>query len=324
MEPDGFLRGLGLGILGELGHMSFYLVLILAAWCPLEGLRCRGWDRYLVVIGTACALSLLFMFGELGTTGLLGSGHSQLVAAATLGCLAASAALQYRGTVSSEGRSSSAQSAAGEEPATQPTWREEGLIAEPLSGSFLGNFKAYNPAEYHPVPTSSHDHTAILTGSTSGVPLYGGTSPTKQGDPEESGGVVLKVVEVLQPLTTASRLLSLFLPVAVILLAQLGSQALEPRPVRAEGGGFLAALGAGVGCMLCLVVAAELGALLARLVPPRSLLVGVSCGLAVLLLLSLRNAAMCFLASKPVASEAAAQTNRVLLQSHRLLGTFAA
>ncbi|CAJ1339799.1 unnamed protein product [Effrenium voratum] len=128
----GFLRAAGLALLAEVGDESFFITVLLAAWCPLQGVRSGARLEYpLVALGSLSALLLrvaLRHFGLYASAGL-GQVLPLQLCAVLLAGLSARAYWQW----TSRGEPEKLPVASGAVPR--------------YGGSFLGNFQAYNPAE---------------------------------------------------------------------------------------------------------------------------------------------------------------------------------
>ncbi|CAJ1401592.1 unnamed protein product [Effrenium voratum] len=123
---------LRLALLAEVGDESFFITVLLAAWCPLQGVRSGARLEYpLVALGSLSALLLrvaLRHFGLYASAGL-GQVLPLQLCAVLLAGLSARAYWQW----TSRGEPEKLPVASGAVPR--------------YGGSFLGNFQAYNPAE---------------------------------------------------------------------------------------------------------------------------------------------------------------------------------
>mmetsp|Transcript_39262 Transcript_39262/g.73245 ORF Transcript_39262/g.73245 Transcript_39262/m.73245 type:complete len:267 (+) Transcript_39262:127-927(+) len=139
------LQAAGLSFLAEIGDVSFFVTVILAAWCPLRGVRSgKGihFEHALVTFGSLAALCLRVCLRSVGlyVTAAAGEVLPAILGAVACAALGATAIGHWS---SARGMPELPELPEGEAPSAPVTG---------YGGSFLGNFQAYNPGAYGSIP----------------------------------------------------------------------------------------------------------------------------------------------------------------------------
>jgi len=283
----------------EIGDVTFFQTALFATWCPVRGIR-RGHgthlERTLVLMGSILALTLRVVARQLDISfsKSTGEGVAPLAVSVLMAGLAVRAYFQLC--------RDRALSSAGTLPRDEKPAPSMAGSASAPGGSYLGNFKAYDPSEYarRGNPFQSEDVAEEAQPLSGGAnPSYGGVTQLKEEEAESS---------------TSSKLTALFLPFLVTYLAEAGSQGMElqvlhdSRSMSGLAGGF-------VGYVLAAMMAGATSFILERQVSTGTLLVGIACGTAAISLACLRSACLHLLAaaySLPLGGRIAADSYSLL------------
>jgi len=278
-----FWEAAALCFVAEIGDVTFFQTAVFAMWCPLRGIR-RGpcaLERSLVLTGSLLALTMRVALRqlEISFSRATGEGLAPLGVSVLMLGLAVRAYLQLK-------CSDRAVTSGGQMPEDQEKPASAAQAPTAPGGSFLGNFKAYNPSEYaagrgYPVQgvgTTSEESRPISAGASAG---YGAIPQVKDEAPESSA---------------LSKLTALWLPFLVAYFAEAGSQGMELQVLH-DGHSMSSMCGGFLGYALATMVAGITSFVLERQVSPATLLFGVMCSTAAISLACLRSACLFLLAA---------------------------
>lgn len=296
-----FGRAAALSFVAELGDKTFFLTVILAAWCPVSGIRNKpgaSLQQAFVAAGAVCAMALHVSLLVV-IPGFPGSHHSffdwSLGSAAVVfqGALGMQAMLELRRAE----RTRKDSSTTAKLISNRPLHASKGDIGQEFNpSSFLGTFKAYNPDDYESesgeggAPAAAQEAGKADPDRKDGcghnpfedevAATYGAVNINASAAPSQKKEV---------PSTLSSASAALLIPFVAIFLDEVGDKSLEA--LRAEvSPTIVIATGATIGYMISSMFAACVGFLLERQLTERRLLFAMVTGLWALVLVTCSQA----------------------------------
>eukprot|EP00933_Yihiella_yeosuensis_P072226 TRINITY_DN80569_c0_g1_i1.p1 TRINITY_DN80569_c0_g1~~TRINITY_DN80569_c0_g1_i1.p1 ORF type:complete len:349 (+),score=55.01 TRINITY_DN80569_c0_g1_i1:105-1049(+) len=282
----------GLCFVAELGDMSFFTTLLLAAWCPIYRSREKNPSSHLsrlyLVLGSVGALLLRTVLRNMHMKleALIGYGIGPLISAMLLALLAFRAYIQLR-YLETESVSEK----------TRLTTTEGTTAGPNPGGTYMGSFTPYDPKSYdRDTEGATEEGEAEEQLGNSSIfrvppppPLPGAATSygTSSSAPATASASTSSSTD-FSAITAQG--LSLLLPLVIIFLAEAGSDGIEIQVLdllapKSYISGML-------GCTLAAFVAVCVGYVLERQVKDATLIFATSCGLAALSLFCLRTAAL--------------------------------
>mmetsp|Transcript_386 Transcript_386/g.720 ORF Transcript_386/g.720 Transcript_386/m.720 type:complete len:338 (+) Transcript_386:149-1162(+) len=309
-------RAATLGCVAEVGDKTFFLTVMLAAWCPLAGIRSKSHaflQQCLVLAGAVLALSLHVAL-SLVIPSLPGSDRSFLdwtlgsLAVACQGAIGLQAVLELR---RADQRRRDSSAAAKLIPPSGPSSASSRAPSdEPQSDSlqpagFLGTFKAYNPQDY---ATGKDEKGACPAVDETGSAEHGndGQNPfEKEAVVPASAYGTLNATRAAKKEAShqvGSALAAFILPLVTVFLAEAGDKSLEA--LREVHPTAIIGLGTAGGYVVSSLFAVMIGFVLERQLTERRLLFAVAVGFWALVLVTASQALLHFygnyLLRKPV------------------------